>query len=99
LAELSKLADIPFELSKKIKKFIENNYEAIYNQDDEATIIKMLPPYLRDEVLSNTFGEVVEKIKFFHDMDDVDFLWKVLPLLIPLKIEKTDVVYWQGEYA
>lgn len=31
LAELSKLADIPFELSKKIKKFIENNYEAIYN--------------------------------------------------------------------
>jgi hyperpolarization activated cyclic nucleotide-gated potassium channel 1 len=99
LAELSKLADIPFELSKKIKKFIENNYEAIYNQDDEATIIKMLPPYLRDEVLSNTFGEVVEKIKFFHDMDDVDFLWKVLPLLIPLKIEKSDVVYWQGEYA
>ncbi len=62
-------------------------------------IIKMLPPYLRDEVLSNTFGEVVEKIKFFHDMDDVDFLWKVLPLLTPLKIEKTDVVYWQGEYA
>jgi hypothetical protein len=31
LAELSKLADIPFELSKKIKKFIENNYETIYN--------------------------------------------------------------------
>ncbi len=31
LAELTKLADIPFELSKKIKKFIENNYETIYN--------------------------------------------------------------------
>jgi hypothetical protein len=31
LAELAKLAGIPFELSKKIKKFIENNYEAIYN--------------------------------------------------------------------
>lgn len=36
LAELAKLGGIPFELSKKIKKFIENNYETIYNQDDEA---------------------------------------------------------------
>lgn len=51
LAELAKIGNIPFELSKKIKKFIENNYDTIYNQDDEATIIKMLPPSLRDEVL------------------------------------------------
>jgi hypothetical protein len=87
------LAGIPFELSKKIKKFIENNYEAIYNQDDEALIIKMLPPSLRDEVLSNTFGEVVEKVTFFREMEDVDFLWKVLPLLTSLKIEKSDEVY------
>lgn len=31
LAELTKKAQIPIELSKKIKKFIENNYEALYN--------------------------------------------------------------------
>jgi len=31
LAELAKKASIPIELSKKIKKFIENNFEAIYN--------------------------------------------------------------------
>ena len=99
LAELAKLAGIPFELSKKIKKFIENNYEAIYNQDDEATIIKMLPPSLRDEVLSNTFGEVVEKVTFFREMEDVDYLWKVLPLLTPFKIEKTDVVYQKDDHA
>jgi hypothetical protein len=68
LAELAKKANIPFELSKKIKKFIENNYEAIYNQDDEAQLIKMLPPSLRDEVFSNTFGEVIEKVIFFNDM-------------------------------
>jgi hypothetical protein len=99
LAELSKLAEIPFELSKKIKKFIENNYEAIYNQDDETLIIKMLPPSLRDEVLSNTFGEVIDKIKVFRDCDDVDFLQRILPMLKPLKIEKTDVVYEHSEYA
>jgi hypothetical protein len=53
----------------------------------------MLPPSLRDEILSNTFGEVVEKVTFFREMEDVDYLWKVLPLLTPFKIEKTDVVY------
>jgi len=36
LAELAKKASIPIELSKKIKKFIENNFEAIYNQEDET---------------------------------------------------------------
>ena len=99
LAELSKLAEIPFELSKKIKKFIENNYEAINNQDEETHIIKMLPPSLRDEVLSNTYGEVIDKVKFFRDCDDVDFLQKILPLLKPLKVEKTDVIYELHEYA
>jgi hypothetical protein len=93
LAELAKLANIPFELSKKIKKFIENNFEAIYNQDDEANIIKVLPPSLRDEVLSNTYGDIVNKIKFFNEIDDIEFLWKVLPMLTPYKIEKSDVVF------
>jgi hypothetical protein len=59
----------------------------------------MLPPSLRDEVMSNTFGEVVEKVRFFREMEDVDFLWKVLPQLTPFKIEKTDVVYWKDDHA
>eukprot|EP00347_Sterkiella_histriomuscorum_P004721 403359363 len=99
LAELAKKAAIPVELAKKIKKFIENNFEAIYNQDDEAQLIKMLPPSLRDEVLSNTFGEVIEKINFFKEMKDPDFLWKILPLLRPIKLEKSDVLYWRGDHA
>lgn len=59
----------------------------------------MLPPSLRDEVLSNTFGEVVEKVKFFREMDDVDFLWKILPQLTQFKIENKDVVYWKEDHA
>ena len=31
LGDLAKKAQIPVELLKKIKKFIENNFEAIYN--------------------------------------------------------------------
>jgi hypothetical protein len=94
LTELTKQANIPLELSQKIKKHIENNYETLFNLDDEAAIIKVLPPSLRDEVLSNTFGEALDSIKFFrHINDDVDFLWKVLPQLKPFKIEKGDSVY------
>ena len=59
----------------------------------------MLPPSLRDEVLSNTFGEVIEKVKFFRDMKDPDFLWKILPLLRPIKLEKGDILYWRGDHA
>lgn len=59
----------------------------------------MLPPSLRDEVLSNTFGEVVDKVKFFKSMDDIDFLWKILPKLTPFKIEKQDIVYSKGDQA
>lgn len=57
----------------------------------------MLPPSLRDEVLSNTFGEVVDKVKFFKNMDDIDYIWIILPKLTPLKIEKQDTVYSKGD--
>jgi CRP-like cAMP-binding protein len=62
-------------------------------------MIKMLPPSLRDEVLSNTFGETLEHITFFREMNDIDFLWKVLPLLKRFKVEKGEVVFWTGDSA
>jgi len=36
LAEFSKKANIPRELSLKIKRFIENNIENLFNFEDEA---------------------------------------------------------------
>ena len=59
LAELAKKADIPLDLLTKIKKFFEENYGAIYNQEEEGGLIKILPPSLRDEVMINTFGEII----------------------------------------
>lgn len=32
-------------------------------------------------------------------MKDPDFLWKILPLLRPIKLEKGDVLYWRGDHA
>ena len=62
-------------------------------------LIKNLPPSLRDEVFSNTYGEIVRKVNFFQEIGDPDFLWRILPLLKPLKLEKDDVLYWCGDLA
>lgn len=59
----------------------------------------MLPPSLRDEVLSNTYGQTIENIRLFKELTDTDFLWKMLPLLRSIKLEKGDVLYWRGDHA
>ena len=59
----------------------------------------MLPPYLRDEILGVTYGEIIASIKFFRNVTDPDFLWKILPILQKVKLEKGDVLYWKGDGA
>ena len=44
---------------KKIKQFIENNVQSILSQDDDKALIKMLPPYLRDEILTNIYEDMI----------------------------------------
>lgn len=61
--------------------------------------MRMLPPSLRDEVLSNSYGEIIEKITFFNTMKDLDFLWKLLPLLREMKLVKGDILYMRGDHA
>lgn len=78
---MSLKARIPYELSKKIKTFIEQNYESLYSMGDEAQLIKMLTPSLRDELLSFIYGKIVYKIEFFKKCEDHDFLWHILPIL------------------
>ena len=59
----------------------------------------MLPPSLRDEVLSITFGKIIEKVKFFKDLRDPEFLTKILPCLNDVKFDKGDVVYYKNDPA
>mmetsp|Transcript_26543 Transcript_26543/g.40540 ORF Transcript_26543/g.40540 Transcript_26543/m.40540 type:complete len:249 (-) Transcript_26543:2024-2770(-) len=99
LSTLNKKAKIPFELSRKIKTFIENNYEALYSMNDETQLIKMLTPSLRDELLSFIFGKIVAKIKFFYECEDQDFLWHILPILKTIQLQQEDVLYFRGDYA
>jgi len=82
-----------------MKQFIENNYQSLFSQDDEDKLIKTLPPSLRDEILRITYGEIIGNIQFFKTMTDGDFLWKILPILRTIKLEKSDVLYWKGDNA
>ena len=59
----------------------------------------MLPPYLRDEILGVTYGEIIGNIKFLKGVEDPDFLWKLLPILQTIKLEKGDALYWKGDGA
>lgn len=38
-------------------------------------------------------------MKFFREIGDPDFLWNILDLLKPVKLEKDDVLYCQGDLA
>jgi hypothetical protein len=51
----------------------------------------MLPPSLRDEILRITYGEIINKIHFLKEMEDSDFLWKILPILRSIRLEKNEV--------
>jgi len=51
-------------------------------------LIQTLPPSLRDEILRITYGEIIENIVFFKTLTDGEFLWKILPVLNSIKLEK-----------
>ena len=59
----------------------------------------MLPPSLRDELLSFIYGKIVAKIQFLKDCEDQDFLWHVLPILKSIQLTTDDILYFRGDYA
>lgn len=79
---------MPFTVIKRIKQYVENNYQSLFSKDDEQSLIQTLPPSLRDEILRITYGEIIENIIFFKSMTDGEFLWKILPVLNSIKLEK-----------
>lgn len=88
LQDLSRRAKLPFSVVKRIKQYVENNYQSLFSKDEEQSLIKTLPPFLRDEILRITYGDIIANIIFFKSMTDGEFLWKILPVLNSIKLEK-----------
>lgn len=99
LGILTQKAAVPYELTRKIKSFIDTNYDSLNSLVDEHQLIRMLPPSLRDELLSNIYGKIVAKIQFLKDCEDQDFLWNLLPILKSIQLNTDDILYFRGDYA
>ena len=95
--DLSRRAKVPFTIIKRIKQYVENNYQSLFSKDEEQNLIQTLPPSLRDEILRITYGEIIGNIEFFKSMKDGEFLWKILPVLNSIKLEKQEILYWKGD--
>lgn len=90
--------DLPQDTSLRIQRFLENDNKDLISQVDQDSLFKELPPSLRSEVVSFTHGNVINKIGFFKGKN-VEFLWKVMPLLKPRKLYRGDLLYSEGDVA
>lgn len=72
------------------------NHKDFYNSVDQEELLNELPSSLRAEVIMHTHGEIIRRIKFFEDKNS-NFLWKILPMLKPMRMFPEDVIYNQGD--
>ena len=75
LEDFSKETGMDEDLMNKIRQFLLNNYNELYSKNDEEELLKELPLSLREEVLYNQYGGLVEEIHMLRDCDDNDFIW------------------------
>ena len=59
----------------------------------------MLPPSLRNEALVAIYGDTIQKFKIFRRFTDPEFVWKLIPVLSQVKLDREDVIYWKGDHA
>eukprot|EP00345_Euplotes_harpa_P008198 CAMPEP_0168355470 /NCGR_PEP_ID=MMETSP0213-20121227/24570_1 /TAXON_ID=151035 /ORGANISM="Euplotes harpa, Strain FSP1.4" /LENGTH=487 /DNA_ID=CAMNT_0008367687 /DNA_START=1477 /DNA_END=2940 /DNA_ORIENTATION=+ len=98
LHEFSQRVGLPEETKQKVKKFIEANSRNSDNSEYQDSLLKDLPSSIRTEIITHTHGEIIRKIIFFRDKD-ISFLWKILPMLRPLRVLTDDIIFNQEEKA
>jgi len=98
LHKFSLRVNLPEETKQKVRKFIEANSKNSDNAEYQDALLKDLPSSLKTEVISHTHGEIIRRIIFFRDKD-LAFLWKVMPMLKPLRVLIDDIIYNQQEKA
>jgi hypothetical protein len=92
LTGFAKRNNLPEQLVGKIKRFLENNNTDVLSISEYKELLNELPASLRNEVVRQTYKDVIRNIKFF-DQKDPDFLWAILPILKPMKVYSRDILY------
>ena len=65
---------------------------------EQESLLKDLPTSLRADILSLTHKSLIQKISFLNGKS-CGFLWKILPLMRPLKTEIDDFIFREGDIA
>jgi CRP-like cAMP-binding protein len=79
----------------KVLNYYSHKYKdsVIY---DQAELLKELPPAMAASLMKELYGDVVAKIPFFHDLDDV-VITKLSSLAKPLKVHQGQPIIEEGK--
>jgi hypothetical protein len=80
----------------RIKKYLEQNYNDLkWTMDFDD----FLPACLNDEILIHIYGDTVNNIVFFKEMQKKSFIWAILPFLQTIKAEYGEIIYLERDLA
>ena len=77
------------ELYSTIQNFLQTNYNEVYSQIDEKSLINQLVPHLKEELIYAQYGKIIYKFShFFENLSNLDCLFDVVQTLKFLKVDK-----------
>ena len=92
LAIFAKKHKLPNEVTAKVRNHIELFTDDYFDRLEKQGLIDDLPGHLRNEVILNTHGKFLSKIKIFKGKP-LDVLWKIGNKLRHRKYLPGEVIY------
>ena len=81
------------------KDVLRNIYnEQLYERKDKHLLFDCLPYSLKNKLIMEMYKPIIKNFVFFKDIDNSDFIVKVITSLKPLISFKGDIVIQEGDY-
>lgn len=98
LGEFAEAKGMDPELHKRIENFLAQNAFDVFSRFDEEELVAELPASLREELVFQQFGEVVEMLQFLKTFNS-HLLWNVVKRLKNITYHPQDRVYEDAELS
>lgn len=92
LTEYSIKYNLPKSTEDKIKLFFNNQARTGMSDKEWDVLFSELPPAIRQEIVTQTHGQIIEGIRFFKDKPK-DFLLNLIPKLKCLNLFVNDILF------
>ena len=83
-------------LYKEVIRNLHN--EQLYEKKDKHLLLDCLPYPLKNKLIEEMYKSIIQNFIFFKDIDNSDFIAKIVTSLKPLITIKNDVVIQEGEF-